>query len=79
MERKKQAAKQRRSDDEDDGPQELPKENQIELAQEYRNLGKSLMWIEENVDALTYSREWIRMNTETPASDDGGAEAAGAD
>jgi hypothetical protein len=79
MERKKQAAKRQRSDEDDNEPKELPKEHQIELAQEYRNLGKSLIWIEENVDALTYSREWVRMNTEAPPGDETGTEAAGAD
>lgn len=57
----KQQSTRPASDDSSDA--KLPKEQQMELAQEYRNLGKSLQWIEDNVDAITYSRETVRKNT----------------
>lgn len=76
VERMKQAAKTR--DDEDDEDQTLPDDQQIELAQEWRELGKSLLWIEENVDAITYSREWVRQHTETPDTEDDDGDAQGA-
>ena len=69
LERKKQAAKGYERDDSEED-RDLPDDIQAELAQEYRNMGKSLLWIEENVDRITYSREWIRLNTETPTEDD---------
>lgn len=62
MERKKQAAKTKGSD-EDDEEVELEKDAQMQLAQHFRNMGKSLLWIENNVEAITYSRETVRKNT----------------
>lgn len=62
MERKKQQAK-KRSSGESEEDRELPKEDQMQLAQDYRDNGKSLEWIANNVDSITYSRETIRKNT----------------
>ena len=57
------------SPDGDDEEQVLPDELQIQLAQEYRNMGKSLVWIDENIDRITYSREWVRQKTSAPDDD----------
>ena len=62
MEERKQKAKQRYGDEEEED-KSLPKEAQIEIAQEFRNMGKSLKWIANNIDAVEYSSEWIRQNT----------------
>jgi hypothetical protein len=61
----KQEMKQRRQADED-GEKSLPNEAQAQIAQEYRNMGKSLRWISENVEAVEYSRNWISEHTEEP-------------
>lgn len=66
MERKKGKAKTRRSEN-DVEHEELPKEDQMQLAQDYRNNGRSLEWIANNVESITYSRETIRKNTDDPA------------
>lgn len=63
MEEKKQQAKTKGGGEDEDVDEDLPKEQQQKLAQEYRDMGKSLVWIDENADAITYSREWIRLNT----------------
>lgn len=51
----------------DEGVQEaedsISDEEQARLAQAYRNQGKALQWIVENVEEVDYSREWIRLNT----------------
>lgn len=62
MERLKQKAKTKKqqSDDSDSG---LSKEAQSSIAQAHRDNGRSLKWIAENVDEITYSSEWIRQNT----------------
>lgn len=52
-----------KSDDSEDEDEDLPKHIQIRLAQQWRDLGKSLEWIADEVDEITYSREWIRQNT----------------
>jgi len=64
---KKNSAKRQQPDD-DDEDDELPKEQQMKIAQSHRDAGKSLQWIADNVDAITYSRETIRK--ETVANDD---------
>lgn len=61
LERLKQEAKTQ--DDEDDEDEGLSKEAQKEIAQAYRDAGRSLLWIEDNVDKIEFSREWIRQNT----------------
>lgn len=48
-------------DDEEDG--ELSQDVQARIAQQFRNNGKSLRWIVENVEEITYSAEWVRQNT----------------
>lgn len=58
----KQEAKKRYSEDEEED-KPLPKEAQVEIAQQFRDMGKSLRWIAENVSAVEYSSEWIRQNT----------------
>jgi hypothetical protein len=65
-EKKQQAKKKEQSEESDNG--KLPKEAQMELAQEYRNMGKSLEWIENNAEAITYSRETVRKNTVADSS-----------
>jgi hypothetical protein len=55
-------AKKKYSDD-DDGDKELPKNVQSRIAQTFRNQGKSLRWIANEVDEVTFSPEWIRQNT----------------
>jgi len=72
VERMKQSAKTR--DEVDDEDQDLPKDQQIKLAQEWREIGKSLLWIEENVDAISYSREWVRQHTENPDDESDGTQ-----
>lgn len=62
LEEKKQKAKERNPTEEEED-KDLPKETQIRIAQQFRDLGKSLQWIEDNVDEITYSREWVRQNT----------------
>lgn len=47
----------------DDGKDSLSKDAQREIAQAHRDSGKSLEWIADNVDAIEFSREWIRQNT----------------
>jgi hypothetical protein len=62
LEAKKQKAKQRYSDgDDEDG--ELPKEAQKAIAQDWRDYGQSCRWISENVASITFSHEWVRQNT----------------
>lgn len=46
--------------------QQLPDELIAELAQEYRNMGKSPRWIADNVDRVDYSYSWIYDHTENP-------------
>lgn len=62
LEEKKQQAKQKDGGGKDEN-QELPKNVQARIAQQFRDLGKSLKWIENNVDEVTYSSEWVRQNT----------------
>lgn len=61
LEKMKQKAKQKRNDDDED--KELPKDEQMNLAQEYRNIGRSVRWIADNVDAVTYSAATIHRET----------------
>lgn len=62
MEALKQAAKQKSTDGEDEN-RDLPKDIQMEIAQQFRDMGKSLEWIANEVDKVTYSRETIRKQT----------------
>lgn len=62
MEAIKQRAKQREKEESDDD-QHLPKDIQMEIAQEYRDMGKSLQWIANEVDKISFSRETIRKET----------------
>jgi len=48
---------------EEDEDQELPKDAQMQIAQSHRDAGRTLQWIADNVDGITYSRETIRKNT----------------
>lgn len=68
FERMKQSAKKRYTED-DDGDGELPDEAQKQIAQEWRNAGMSMRWIEDNIDSVTYSRSWISDHTEEPDTD----------
>lgn len=65
MERKKQEAK-RRSQDGEEGGDQLPKTAQMKMAQAFRDQGHSLQWIADNIEEIEYSRETIRKNTEAP-------------
>lgn len=56
--------------DEEPEETELPVDQQIAIAQEYRNMGKSLRWIEDNVESVERSHEWIRNNTTAPVDGD---------
>lgn len=67
LEQKKEKAKQKYSDDDEDD--ELPKQAQIRIAQQFRDMGKSLQWIADEVDEVTYSREWIRQNTDASSKE----------
>lgn len=51
---------------EDSDNDEFPDELQAELAQEFRNMGKSVRWIANNVDKIDYSYSWIYDHTENP-------------
>jgi hypothetical protein len=62
LEEKKETAKQKHGG-EDAEDKELPKQVQARIAQQFRDLGKSLKWIENNVGEVTYSSEWVRQNT----------------
>lgn len=62
LEEKKQRAR-RRNDASESTDQELPKEVQARIAQQFRDMGKSLKWIADEVDEITFSSEWIRQNT----------------
>ncbi|MFB6200867.1 MAG: hypothetical protein ABEI98_02540 [Halorhabdus sp.] len=62
LEAKKQDAKQRGGSTEDED-KSLDKETQMQIAQEFRDAGKSLQWIADNVDSVEYSRETIRKET----------------
>lgn len=64
LERLKQQAK-RRYDGEDED-KDLPDEAQIEIAQEFRNMGHSPRWIADNINAITYSYSWIYDHTQSP-------------
>lgn len=68
LEEKKQKAKQKYSE-EDDGDGELPDEAQIQIAQEFRNMGQSARWIADNIESVTYSYSWIYEHTEAPEKD----------
>jgi hypothetical protein len=65
LEEKKVEAKTIGGNDEG-GDNELSDEVQARIAQQFRDMGKSLRWIVENVDEVTYSRSWISDNTENP-------------
>lgn len=69
LEEKKQKAKQRHSADGEED-QQLSKDVQAEIAQQFRDLGHSPRWIENNVDAITYRYNWIYEHTEAPDEDD---------
>lgn len=56
-------------DDGEDEDAELPEDEQIQIAQEYRKLGRSWKKIASTVDSITYSHEWLRTNVPDP--DDG--------
>lgn len=62
LEEKKRKAKRRDNGTENED-EELPKEVQARVAQQFRDMGKSLKWIADEVDDITYSSEWIRQNT----------------
>lgn len=51
------------ADDEDDEEQSLPKEKQVEIAQELRNNGMTLVDI-SNSPLIDYSRNWVSEHTE---------------
>lgn len=59
----KKAKARRKGGDEVDEDQDLPKPVQARIAQQFRDMGKSLRWIANEVDEITYSSEWIRQNT----------------
>lgn len=65
LEEKKQKAKQKNPTEEDED-KELPKETQKRIAQQFRDMGKSLRWIAEEVDEITYGRSWLSDHTEEP-------------
>jgi hypothetical protein len=62
LEKMKQEAKQRYNDNGEED-EDLPKETQIRIAQQFRDMGMSLQDIADTVDEITYSREWVRQNT----------------
>lgn len=51
---------------EDRADSSLPKDQQAELAQEYRNAGKSARWVADNVDAIEFEYTWVLDHTENP-------------
>jgi hypothetical protein len=65
MEEMKQRAKTSGGGEHDEDS-ELPEEQQVQIAQAYRNNGKSLQWIANEADGITYSSEWIRQRTTKP-------------
>jgi len=65
LEEKKEKAKTK-DDYGDEGDDSLPDEAQIEIAQEFRNMGKSARWIADHVDAVEYSYSWVYDHTEDP-------------
>lgn len=71
LEEKKEKAK-RKYGGEDDEDQELAKDIQEEIAQEFRNQGHSPRWIAENINAISYQYNWIYEHTEAPENDDSG-------
>lgn len=58
---KRQSAFSQSSEEDED--QDLPKDAQMQIAQSHRDAGRTLQWIADNVDEITYSRETIRKNT----------------
>lgn len=47
----------------DDEELELPKDTQANIAQRFRDLGKTPRWIAENVDEITFGYSWIYDHT----------------
>lgn len=66
LEEKKERAKSKSNDEEEEEDKELPKEQQYEIAREYRKLGYSWARIEDEVEPITYSRETLRLNVDDP-------------
>lgn len=64
LEEKKQQAKRKNMGGDED--QDLPDDVQAQIAQEWRNHGKTPRWIADNVDAVTYSYSWIYDHTDAP-------------
>lgn len=75
LEELKEEAKTQGGDSEDEEDKELSNEVQARIAQQFRNAGRSLRWISENVDEVTYSRNWISEHTQ-PADDSTGGKTA---
>jgi len=62
LEEKKRKARRKGGTAEDE-EQDLPKPVQARIAQQFRDMGKSLRWIATEVNEITFSAEWIRQNT----------------
>jgi len=69
LEQMKQDAKQQEAAAEDEDA-DLPDDIQARIAQQFRDLGWSLRRIAEDVDEVTYSRNWISEHTDNPDDTD---------
>lgn len=65
LEEKKQKAKRKNWDPDDDEGQ-LPDDTQAQIAQDWRDQGFSPRWIADNVESITYSYSWIYDHTDAP-------------